>query len=693
MSDFTDRVVEVARDVFERKEFRHYLGHRDEVVDRVVAGYGAELEDRTAVARDEWIEARIVRDTWARGTGRRTMRAAEVLLMVAALGFVVGIAITLIPTATLASWLSVDPDGSWIARRHFELVATLVMGGLVASIVGGVLLAQRRLVHRAVELPVVAAQGRYDRALDTAVQEAIAAAVNDLLGPQGIVAFPTHAPRLVELDTSQVTPSGTTEYVREFIVEHESSAIGLAGPRGSGKSTVMRALRADPDVGLVTIVPSPVRYEAGEFVRVLLGQIASVIAGPRTRRDPASRLRARIRSASWFSLAVPFGLGALLIAINVGLFGWPWAMGEPSSVLGLLLVAATMAVVAGKVTPGHAGEGLPPEVRRARELLRDLRWETERSTTAKGLVKAWSVAEAGAERAFTMRHRGYTRAELVAELRALLTLFAGSADRGRLVVCVDELDKVDTVEHLVEIVNELKDLFHVQRVHFVVAVSTDALESFEKRGLSARDAFDSAFDTIVHTDRLTLDESLAVVTSRAAGFAPLIAMFCHAWSGGLARDLLRAARAAVELQRREPRQALRVRQIVEHLVLTDLRAAIHASLRALEPGAPQVTMLWALHQALAGPSPVVPDMAFTTPSLQALHAKARLGVSLVRLAGEAHRLPHFWDEGSAALTALRRHVAEHADAMGEIGAQPPVREAALAVALREFDPAVLEANR
>lgn len=186
-----------------------------------------------------------------------------------------------------------------------------------------------------------------------AVLEAVSTAINAELGPKGIVAFPTHAPRLVELDVTEIRPSSTTRYVNEFVLEHESSAIGLAGSRA----------RASPS----------------------------------------------------------------------------------------------------------------PEVRFARELLRDLRWEFERSTTGKGTVKVLSFFEGGAERGYKYKNRAMTRADLVGAIRELLRTFAAQPNRERMVVCVDEL----------------KDLFHIQKVHFVVAVSTDALDSFAQRGLAGRDAFDS----------------------------------------------------------------------------------------------------------------------------------------------------------------------------------------------------------
>jgi putative protein kinase ArgK-like GTPase of G3E family len=51
--------------------------------------------------------------------------------------------------------------------------------------------------------------------------------------------------------------------VVEFIRNHETSAIGIAGPRGAGKSTLMEAVRNAED--LVThhvLLTAPVKYES-----------------------------------------------------------------------------------------------------------------------------------------------------------------------------------------------------------------------------------------------------------------------------------------------------------------------------------------------------------------------------------------------------------------------------------------------
>ncbi len=183
------------------------------------------------------------------------------------------------------------------------------------------------------------------------------------------------------------------------------------------------------------------------------------------------------------------------------------------------------------------------------------------------------------EDSLTLRRRTLSHPELVASFRGLLEEYSREPDSPSFLVFIDELDKMSEAEQLIEVVNGLKDLFHIPGVHFIVSVSTDALARFEQRGVPLRDAFDSAFDTVLRVERLSYQESLTLIDARAAGFPPVLALLCHAWSGGLPRDLLRAARRCVEVQRSEP-IALPLATIQRHLVLGDLLSLTESLLRS-----------------------------------------------------------------------------------------------------------------
>ncbi|WP_280316856.1 P-loop NTPase fold protein [Nocardia wallacei] len=700
MPGFEDDVTSIALKVFEQREFRHYADYRQKILARLLDSYLTQIEAKTGATRADLSSKKAHADEMRRRKGSRAKGRAFVFGGCAGVVMLCWMVLWLVPTATLARHLNVDPGDSWIGRHITALIVWLVVASVLAAVTCGAQTVRRATALRTLLEPVDEARGVYRRTLESAVQEAVSIAINDELGPRGIVAFPTHAPRLVELDSSQITPSRMTRYVRDFILEHEASAIGLAGTRGSGKSTVMRALHADRDLGLVRIVPSPVRYDPGEFLRLLLGEIASAIAGY-PPNGSVVRMRVQMPVPPLSTLSVMAALGTLLAVFSPFRAGWlkEFAFPDPVTILGILILLVTGFLALLRALNTVFGRGQPSDVRVARELLRDLKWETERGLTAKGTLKFQPLFESGGESSLKLKRRAHTRSDVVGALRHLLALFADQRMTRRLVVCIDELDKIDTAEHLVEIVNELKDLFHVQGVHFVVAVSTDALESFEKRGLSSRDAFDSALDTIVHTDRLTLEESLAVVISRATGFAPLIAMFCHAWSGGLARDLLRAARTLVEQQRQSQQGPLSLVQLIEHLVCTELHAALRASMHALGTGDDQIETLWQLSRSLehARKNPdtateAMPNLVFRTPTLRALHAKTWLGMSLLHLAHTAQMLPTYWDYDNPAVRELATRLSQHAVAISEIDAPPPIRDAALNAALHTINASTIPSS-
>jgi hypothetical protein len=76
----------------------------------------------------------------------------------------------------------------------------------------------------------------------------------------------------------------------------------------------------------------------------------------------------------------------------------------------------------------------------------------------------------------------------------------------------------------------------------MVSVSDDALTAFERRGLPLRDAFDSSFDEIIHVAPLSYAESRRLLYRRVIGLTEPYVALCHCLAGGLARDLIRAAR-------------------------------------------------------------------------------------------------------------------------------------------------------
>jgi hypothetical protein len=118
--------------------------------------------------------------------------------------------------------------------------------------------------------------------------------------------------------------------------------------------------------------------------------------------------------------------------------------------------------------------------------------------------------------------------------------------QGRVVIGIDELDKIASTESAENFLNQIKTLFGVPGCLYIVSTSEDALIQFERKALGFRSAFDSAFDDIIRVDTLTLLDTQQLLLKRLAGVGNPFITLCYVFSGGLSRDVLRTARTIVE---------------------------------------------------------------------------------------------------------------------------------------------------
>jgi hypothetical protein len=469
----------------------------------------------------------------------------------------------------------------------------------------------------------------YNEQLETTIEECYTAIVNRVLGPLGRIAFPKRAPRLVELDRSRIVPSRSSQYLKEFITGHQSSAIGIAGPRGSGKSTLLRDLQTDELFAPYAVpVTAPVHYDAADFVRRLYLDVAVMIdshLGSHASRPSYLRTRREFTARAFVCMtAILVGSTMVIISRN-SLYS-----GLALNRLGNLAIAGIGVVAGGILTLGYVAFSSHQRSLEVRDRLstsnksaaalaaaaiEKLRFNSEQTTRSKNSLdlfsKRFTIED---EYSSTLKDRDLSSADLAKELKELLKAFVRSLSTVKqvpptanrqdpapelidprdnknlprpVVIIVDELDKISDTEDLIETINGLKDLFHVEGVHFVVSVSTDALRNFERRGFTSRDAFDSSFDTIIGVAPLSTKESLALLATRAEGLPPRLSLFCHAWSGGLPRDLLRIARRCFEIYGENTlddnrSDDMELDTVLSHLMSEDLKAIIESEMR--DPG-------------------------------------------------------------------------------------------------------------
>lgn len=508
----------------------------------------------------------------------------------------------------LQSAIEVDWPWTHIRWALFPTVASsptaLLLGAatVIAAVVANLVLRAmgranaRRYRYSPAHRDVNNTEANLARRAQTETEALVREAVNALDGPgstTGTVLTRPEAPALVELDSADTVPATGLRQVEEFIDLHPTSAIGVAGPRGVGKSTVLRRVSTNSiDDGhskrrVGVYVQSPVYYQAADFVRTVHEEIArAVLRDARVHyADPELLVRRRSRNVRRLVVMGLFLLGYGLLALELLDATLPPV--SVSGFLGVTLVGTAVCYLLIDMARSRADRRaakLPEDqADLAHREIRKLTWSANVSEKDKLTLKLLPGIHTDSEQQTGYAERDRSHPDRVADLRNFLDRF-NQISEIPIVVAIDELDKMASPEQAVEAINGLKDLFHLPNTHFVVSVSEDALASFALRGVPVRDVFDSSFDDVIRMVPFTAANSINLLLGRTVKFPRVASLFCHAISGGLPRDLIRAARRTVEL-RRMAEEDLPVTTAILDLVRNDLTEAVDAAaVKAREKG-------------------------------------------------------------------------------------------------------------
>ncbi|MGW2721710.1 P-loop NTPase fold protein [Streptomyces sp. NPDC001492] len=189
------------------------------------------------------------------------------------------------------------------------------------------------------------------------------------------------------------------------------------------------------------------------------------------------------------------------------------------------------------------GLGTAPEAERHKRAIRYLQTHSDEAALSAGW-RNWSLS---AKRATSLAQQPQTYPEIVDSLKRFLARTALELDENnrRVVIGIDELDRIEPAATARTFLNELKAVFDIPKCLFVLSVSDEALRDAELAPVGRRDAFDSAIDEIIRVEPLDQMTAEKLLGRRVVGLpVPFTALF-YCLSGGMPRDLLRTARAAI----------------------------------------------------------------------------------------------------------------------------------------------------
>jgi hypothetical protein len=362
--------------------------------------------------------------------------------------------------------------------------------------------------------------------------------------------------------------------VEQHLLRPGGAAVGVTGERGIGKSELLRSFcdasvdKADPKSGgtIQVLVAVPAAFRGIEFLTLLAQELARAVPDYRTA-DELRVLRRRWIAA----VGIAVGILSLLVSSQFANHFPAWRFTPTYISVGLIiggLVVTLLSMWFFPLVPAILYGGRPAmarhQIRRdAERLTLRLRYAETISSQNEGSI-SWgslSLKRAGQR---SLSSLPLTEGNLISEIADLADKLERSGYR--IVVGIDEMDKLDAGQATEEFLNSVKQLFAVRSCSFIVSVSSSAWAKFVRRGINLRDALDSSLDTIEQIGALDFVEVRSLIRYRQVKMSDSQILFCYVLSGGLPREAMRFARSLAARNRDEEVKSHRL-AVVASLVL------------------------------------------------------------------------------------------------------------------------------
>ncbi|MFD0688833.1 hypothetical protein [Actinomadura fibrosa] len=435
-------------------------------------------------------------------------------------------------------------------------------------------------------------------------------------------------------DLGLFVPTRSRARVEATLDRSDSASIAIAGPRGAGKSTLLRSLVQEPDQFALK-VSAPAEYVPKDFLVELFQRLCEKYVECHERRSRGDRERIPRLARAALSLVGQALFWLSLFALIAWRLGWErslntayhWTGAHLERVLsqlqrslqgwkGLALLGSVLLVLVAVAVVVYARRRRPEQarlVRRARSHVARLRKE---HTTTWTLTANVPGGRGGFARGGTAKELPWNLPELVGEFQRFLADVAeAEAARGRRVlIAIDEVDRIGSVAQAERFVSEIKAVFGIPHCFYLVSVAEEVGSVFARRALAGRSVFENAFDEVVMVEALSWAEAQELLQKRVLGMTDPFVYLVHALSGGLPRELIRVTRRLIEVndetEPRAPLSALACRLVREEVY--DALAGTRSHLAHLAPGpdwAPVFDELRTRMAAIENDAPLQPVLA------------------------------------------------------------------------------------
>ncbi|MEU0162739.1 P-loop NTPase fold protein [Streptomyces sp. NPDC006261] len=457
---------------------------------------------------------------------------------------------------------------------------------------------------------------RWTDSLPTALSGQLKRLLRELLGDEHETLLITHnILGLVEVhDLRYMVPSREGVNLVNKLNLMAGGAIGISGPRGVGKSTLLRELAHNEAAGdLLITADIPSAYVPQEFLLTLFQRVCEEFLTLHGRATDSSflfliTLRKHLLRRFYTALSI-WGrllLAVLLLAIALspavatlnsslegGITQWlenlwhdisvtvvqawvahSWLMRLLLAMLGIgLLVTLTRR------------RPISPLVKECVNYLYLLRTVQSTSVAATAGSTSLPAVTLGLGRTNTLSSRTLTLPELVVHFRSLLERMALAERRNgrRVFILIDEIDRLGTADQARSLLTDIKSIFGIPNVYFLISVAEDIGADFVRRGLPTRNVVDSSLDDVVHLAPKSLEESHAILQHRAPGLTLPFVTLAHCMAGGITRDLIRSTRRIV-LSPESSSSGWRAPDIARELLLEELQETLTSFRTRLSAG-------------------------------------------------------------------------------------------------------------